>query len=1232
MKLIYSLFFYFLSGFLLLYGQPLPDCKTIYAEHERAVTGNQVCLDIKVKDFQEMLGAQFSLQWDTALLDFAGLENFNLPNLLPSNFGTTPELLAQGKLTFLWFYITLDDEGYSLPDDATIFTVCFNVKGSSGSFASVFFGESPAATELTGWPGPQAFQNFVTVSGGVFIGDFPEAAPLELLSSCSFDTNCDSTFLYTAQIAGGTPPYAYEWTAGDLPVSNSPEVLFTGAGRYQLKVTDANQQELFVELSAGDKLLKIEAALTNTLCEQNTGGIDIEVIGGSGLYDYTWSDNSSEASRTNLGAGVYGLTVTDEVSGCVLARQFEVVADSCESSVAELILTKTLVEPDGSICIDLLGKGLENIKGFDITFRWNSSIVELDNVTLLNLPGEENQVINYNENGNSFTLSRRYTQPVTFEDGATLFLPCFTAIAQGGYSDIEFDQIETSIVLENDSLISPKLHNGQIWIRSTDSLSIQIEAAGANPEDTVCLAVSSTHFSDITQLQYALTWDNSTLEFIGIQPGVFPTADSSGFIAWTVDQNQRGILTFDGYNPEGLSVQDGEIHYYLCFVARRGGVGEITAANTPYSLEGYNTSGQYVPVVVMPGLVNIGEVPPQAMLRLSERQGIVGEEICVLLTGEQFEGVRKMDLSMNWDTSIIRLSRINEGVFSEFALRNWVIDDEVAGSLDLLWQNDSTPVSFFRPQELLELCFTGVGAGSSQISFSSDYVFESDNPSMDPMFFDGAIEMIDPDSTEDRIVLMMPDLTVAEAQSICVPVYAFDFNNIAGMQYTHHWDTSALSLESVLIGDLPDLAQPNFGFANQVNGDLPLSWTSLQTNDGVSLADSTLLYSLCFRVIGAAGEGSQIWIDGNPVPVEVVRVMDNELTLIGLVANTGNVNISRDFVWPGDTDHNGIANHQDLLNIGLAYGQNGPDRGLEINRNWEPINAANWDTLTPQSFTDFKHIDADGNGRIEASDTLAIVENWGKTTPWYESPADEGIVRFEPQQGAPLFVEAREEVKIGKNTFDVILGTEANPAEEVYGLAFSISYEYEGIQSGQVYAGFDSTWLGTLGDNLLSLQRNDPEQNRIDIAITRTDGQNISGRGAIASLHITIEDIILFEGSDELIVFEIENVRVINALELDQPTAPTPSSMVVSQQTTPTRDLLDERYIQVYPVPAREAIKIDASGLLPERMSVLSPQGTVLISKAFDKVLEVGDLQAGIYFLKLEVQGQSVIKPIIIIN
>jgi hypothetical protein len=321
--------------------------------------------------------------------------------------------------------------------------------------------------------------------------------------------------------------------------------------------------------------LDIESSVSPTLCGEETGAIDIEVTGGSGAYDYLWSDNSTEAGRTELGAGTYGLTVTDQLSGCTISRQFEVPKEACDLDRAALSMSfATVAQNGGSLVWIFFADGLPGIKGFDITFHWDTTVVQLDYVSLLHLPGEENEVIQYNESGNSFSISRRYDQPVTFEDGAPWFLPCFTSKTDRGYSLIQFDTLQTQILLENDSLFTPNLYPGQIYIRSEDSLFIKIESAAANPEDTVCLAVTSENFTDISALQYALTWDNSILEFQGSKRAFSQRTDSIGIIDWRIDENQRGVLRFLEGQPEGWTIGNDEIHYELCFVAGGGVVRE----------------------------------------------------------------------------------------------------------------------------------------------------------------------------------------------------------------------------------------------------------------------------------------------------------------------------------------------------------------------------------------------------------------------------------------------------------------------------------------------------------------------------------------------------------------------------------------------------------------------------------------------------------------------------------
>ncbi len=1225
MKLIYSLIFYFLSSLILLYGQASPDCKVIYIEHENADPGDIVCLDIKTKSFQDMLGVQFTLNWDPEKLDFSSLDNYNLPNLTFNNFNTTTELLSQGKLSFVWFNVDINQDGISLNEDEAIFSICFEVKGNSGTFAPVSFTSSPAMTELSGWPGPQAFDHFITTSGGIFIGDFPQVPPLELISPCIFEVACNSASSYAADIQGGTRPYSYQWSKDEEIVSTTDTIKNLSEGRYRLLVTDANQQELEVEFLVSESKLDVSASITNTSCEENTGAIDLSITGGTGLYDFVWSDNNSNEDRTDLAQGTYSVTIIDELYGCVLTESIEVKNDSCTDASPKLSISNNTVLQGEEICLDITGAGLKGVKGFDIELTWDSSIVNLDKIQISNLPGEENTVLTYNEQGNSIFLTRRYAEAVDFENGEVLLQPCFIAISEGGSSNIEFEDIKTRIIFDGDDVVHPSYDNGRITLRSPDTLFLHADIVAGNPGDKICMAVRSREFKNISSLQYALEWDTTMLDLINLENGVFPSEVGENARFWLIDTEQDGRLSFVGHEIEGATVFDEIPHYELCFTAKQAGVAEVRFSDVILPVESFNNIDQWVPVVTRNGLVNIGEARPQAVLRLDQNSGEEGDEICLSLDGEQFEGLRKLELNLTWDSDIINYNSLKGDLTGEFGVGNWEVNQNNGGQLSLKWMDDQNPVSFFQRRQLVQICFQGIQAGSTLVSFGNDLVFESDNANLNPQLNNGSITVRDSTGFSDRLTLLIPDVEAAQNHSVCVPVFTRNFKNIVGLQYSHHWNPSVLSLDSVIIGDLPGLQARNF-FANEDT--LNFAWTASEVGVGINLPDSSVLYVLCFSVKGEEGDVSNIIIDGNPVPIEVVS---SDLEILGLNVDNGSVTITRNFVWPGDTDHNGIANHQDLLNIGLAYNATGLERGSFGNLEWKPNRIEDWQSNTPLTLLNYKHIDADGNGVIEALDTAAIIRNWGKTTPWYEAPVDEGIVRFESNVGAPLFVAAREEVRPGKNTFDVILGTTEDPAEEIYGLAFSIFYEYEGIDSEKAYAAFGSTWLGTVGDNLLTLQRNDPENNRIDIAMTRIDGRNISGEGIIASLHLTIEDIILLEG-DNMIQFRVENITAIDVNEEAVPTAATPSTVIIQQQTTPTTEILNEYNIEIFPNPATNYLLIRNQGTDIEKITILTPQGRVLRQMNFEKKIYLDKLDAGLYFIKLEAQGQAVFKPFIIIH
>jgi len=57
-------------------------------------------------------------------------------------------------------------------------------------------------------------------------------------------------------------------------------------------------------------------------CGVANGAATVNVFNGSGSYYYTWSDNGTTQTRTDLAAIYYEITVTDSLTGCQIDTFF----------------------------------------------------------------------------------------------------------------------------------------------------------------------------------------------------------------------------------------------------------------------------------------------------------------------------------------------------------------------------------------------------------------------------------------------------------------------------------------------------------------------------------------------------------------------------------------------------------------------------------------------------------------------------------------------------------------------------------------------------------------------------------------------------------------------------------------------------------------------------------------------------------------------------------------------
>ncbi|MCF8409472.1 MAG: SprB repeat-containing protein, partial [Crocinitomicaceae bacterium] len=166
-------------------------------------------------------------------------------------------------------------------------------------------------------------------------------------------------------ISGGTIPYAYSWNSGAL-TEDLPAV---GSGFYQVTVTDLNGC-----IIVGDTVITEPAPVSlmhsqvDVLCYGNsTGAINLMPNGGTAPYTFLWSNGSTQEDLTNIPAGIYLVTVTDN-NGCQANRTINV-----QQPIAPLTLTETHMD---AVCVG----GLQGTIDLTVTggtgpytYNWNNN-------------------------------------------------------------------------------------------------------------------------------------------------------------------------------------------------------------------------------------------------------------------------------------------------------------------------------------------------------------------------------------------------------------------------------------------------------------------------------------------------------------------------------------------------------------------------------------------------------------------------------------------------------------------------------------------------------------------------------------------------------------------------------------------------------------------------------------------------------------------------------------------
>ncbi|MEL6865010.1 MAG: gliding motility-associated C-terminal domain-containing protein [Bacteroidota bacterium] len=286
-----------------------------------APQNSNVCLDVTVQDFVDVVSFQYLIEWDNSILQFTGINDgaLSIPVVGPAN--------PTNFISLQWISDIFNPMPVTLNDGDVAFQICFDVIGIPGDVSPVDFTDGGLGLETEVF-GTNDFRLSAILDNGsvTVVSD----AISVLFGACSTTSNTGRIQL---QVTGGTAPYGFTYEevgnpgnsgTGSIPINGGEtEILNLTPGDYTVTITDNAGDVQVVNITVPNATdLIVQVTPMNPLCEGDANGsLDLAVVGGiqTGMppnYNITWSNMATNVTMIdNLPQGNYSVTVTD-AAGC----------------------------------------------------------------------------------------------------------------------------------------------------------------------------------------------------------------------------------------------------------------------------------------------------------------------------------------------------------------------------------------------------------------------------------------------------------------------------------------------------------------------------------------------------------------------------------------------------------------------------------------------------------------------------------------------------------------------------------------------------------------------------------------------------------------------------------------------------------------------------------------------------------------------------------------------------
>lgn len=356
------------------------------------------CFPMTVRNFENIQAITIEIGFDPSLFR---LNNIHLGPNATGNMSHSDNTSDKGT------FILIFEGALTLNDGDILFNICLDAIGLPGNCSPLSF--EPILLpefEIANTDDEILDVNYINSTICIVAPNNMEA----YINICSTTGN-DGAIDFS--VFGGIPPYSWELfnslgvslNSGVASSDGEPvSIISLAHGQYRIEVEDVNGSVFsrVIQVLNAPRLQIVTLDTVDPDCEGNAGGeIRIDVNGGVGADRFIyWTTGDYDTYRlTNLGAGIYGVSVTDSM-GCIASADY--ILNAADFELEPIVLTHATCSNSNNGTAHAVVQGA--VAPASYRFEWsNGQISNGTESTITNLSPGTYSVTVY-DSGNCFVI------------------------------------------------------------------------------------------------------------------------------------------------------------------------------------------------------------------------------------------------------------------------------------------------------------------------------------------------------------------------------------------------------------------------------------------------------------------------------------------------------------------------------------------------------------------------------------------------------------------------------------------------------------------------------------------------------------------------------------------------------------------------------------------------------------------------------------------------------------